>query len=147
MDVFEYWHLWLIASALLLIAELVTSGFLLACFSVGALGAALVALLGLGVEWQLLVFALFSLVALWRLRPLLRRLSTKPAVVSGVDGLIGKRVRLPHAIEADGSYIELSIGGDVWRARGAREQWIAQGSVVEIVGREGVVLLVEPVQD
>lgn len=146
MDTFEYWHLWLIAFALLLIAELLTSGFLLACFSVGALGAAVVDLVGLGIEWQLGVFALFSLIALFRLRPFLRRISTKPNVVSGVDGLIGKRVRLPQAILSDGSYIELSIGGDVWRARGAQGQSIAQGATVQIINRDGLVLLVEEVE-
>ena len=53
--------IWFIASILLFAAEIITPGFVLACFGAGALVACIPALLGLGIVWQVVVFALGSL--------------------------------------------------------------------------------------
>jgi len=50
------WTTWLIAAAALLLVEMFTPGFLLACLAVGAVGAAAAAALGWSIELQLSLF-------------------------------------------------------------------------------------------
>lgn len=93
--------IWLIASILLFAAEIITPGFVLACFGAGALVACIPALLGLGIVWQVVVFALGSLLALFLLRPLLQRLSkNKKAPTTGMDALIGKKARVVRVVSS-----------------------------------------------
>ena len=57
-----YWVLWFILGAILVVAEIFTSGFVLLWFGVGALAAALAAFLGLGsLALQFLIFAGISI--------------------------------------------------------------------------------------
>ncbi|MCF8212822.1 MAG: hypothetical protein K9I86_02915, partial [Cryomorphaceae bacterium] len=63
------WTTWLIAAAALLLVEMFTPGFLLACLAVGAVGAAAAAALRLSIELQLSPFLAFSVLSLWLLRP------------------------------------------------------------------------------
>ena len=56
-----YWILWCILGAVLIVAEIFTSGFVLLWFGIGALAAALVGLIGINsLAIQFAVFALVS---------------------------------------------------------------------------------------
>ena len=68
-------YFWLIAGLLLLLVELLTPGFVVACFGIGALLAILPAALGASVTWQVITFCIGSLLALLLLRPMVRRLN------------------------------------------------------------------------
>lgn len=57
--------IWFIAGLLLLVAEIVTPGFVLACFGVGCFVATIPALFDLGIVWQVLAFAVGSLLSLF----------------------------------------------------------------------------------
>ena len=57
MDALFVWYVWLAVALITLILEVFTSGFVIGCFSVGALVSAIVAALGGGMNAQLIVFA------------------------------------------------------------------------------------------
>ena len=54
----DAWLLWGLAAIALFILELFTPGFVLACFGIGAGFAVFPALVGLGLTWQLIFFAI-----------------------------------------------------------------------------------------
>ena len=55
------WILWLVLGVGLIIAEIFTLGFVLFWFGIGALAAAAVGFLGLGLGWQFGAFAFVSI--------------------------------------------------------------------------------------
>lgn len=65
----ETYQIWLIAAIVLVIVEICTAGFGSICFAIGAGFAALAAGLGAGYTWQILVFAIVSLLTFIFLRP------------------------------------------------------------------------------
>ena len=66
----EVWHIWIIIALLFFILEIFTPGFAVACLSIGAIGGAIATLAGWEFKFQLLVFAITSIVALVSVRPL-----------------------------------------------------------------------------
>lgn len=136
------WQLWLIAATALLILEIVTPGFVLACFGLGCIGAMLASLIGLGMAWQLAAFSLISLLSLLLLRPILMRRLESRSIQTGAHALLGRRVRLRTNIAEGAEYGELSVDGDVWRAKVATGEAISSGTMVEIVGIEGIILTI-----
>ena len=66
----SFWVLWLIIALVFIILEIFTAGFAVACFSIGAVAAAIVAGVGLGLAWQLVAFSVFTILAFLIVRPL-----------------------------------------------------------------------------
>ena len=58
MDVYQ---IWLVVAIVLVILEIMTAGFGVICFAIGAVFSALVAGLGGSITWQIVVFAVVSL--------------------------------------------------------------------------------------
>ena len=90
-----FWVLWSILGAILIVAEIFTSGFVLLWFGVGALAAALVGLVGVdSLLIQFMVFALVSVGLTAASRTIFlnyfSRESSGPALRSGVEALPGK---------------------------------------------------------
>lgn len=140
-------YLWLIAAIVLLIAEVITPGFVLACFSIGAFLALVPAVLELGLIWEIAAFSIGSLLALFLLRPFVRRISrNKQEIRTAADAFVGRRGRVTVEISATGKG-RVAVDGDDFPARSAQPQLvIPQGATVEIIGRESIVLLVVPVE-
>src|SRR4051794_6962667 len=89
------WILWTILGAILIVAEIFTSGFVLLWFGIGALAAALLAIVGLdSLAIQFLVFALVSTALTAASRTIFlnyfSREKTGESLRSGVDALPGK---------------------------------------------------------
>ena len=137
--------IWFIAGLLLLVAEIVTPGFVLACFGVGCFVATIPALFDLGIVWQVLAFAVGSLLSLFLLRPLLQRFSRGKAPAStGIDALIGKEARVVRMVSSRKGG-RVAIDGDEWPAVVAQEDTVLpEGSLVKVVANDSIVLIVEP---
>ncbi len=142
------WILWFLAGIALFILELMTAGFLLACFGIGALGGAVVAGIGLDIAWQLAAFSILSIGSIVFIRPSLIRLFSRSkgsSVPLGVQGLIGRKAYVRQLLEGD--YAEVAIDGDVWRVRHEDGDRLTQGQQVVITGSEGIVLSVRQVSN
>lgn len=90
-----YWILWCILGAVLIVAEIFTSGFVLLWFGIGALAAALVGLIGIdSLAIQFAVFALLSVGLTAASRTIFvkyfSREETGDSLRTGVDALPGK---------------------------------------------------------
>lgn len=136
--------MWIVASVLLFILEILTPGFVLACFGVGALGALIPALLGLGLVWQIGAFCIVSFLALFLLRPFVQRISRgKKEIKTAADSLVGSIGVVSETIENGRGRV--AIDGDHWRAESEEPgQTLEKGTKVRVVARESIVLTVKP---
>ncbi len=133
------WQVWAVIAVVCLILELSSGDFFIICFSIGAVFGAVTAVAGLNIYWQLALFALFSAIAIFTVRPVALRWFHKnePNRVSNADALIGRSGRVTEAISANGSgYVQ--IDGDLWKAVSNID--IPVGTVVRVVNRESTIL-------
>ena len=63
------WQVWAVIAVVCLILELTAGDFFIICFSIGAVFAAISDALGLGFYGQIIVFAIFTLLSLYFVRP------------------------------------------------------------------------------
>lgn len=141
------WQLWAILAVVCLIVELMTGGFFIICFAIGAMAAALTTLFG-GLALQVVVFIIFSAVSVFMVRPFALRYlhENKPAPVSNADALLGRVGRVSETIVA-GGFGRVAIDGDDWKAQATgTDTDIAEGSLVQVTGRESIIIDVEPVK-
>lgn len=137
------WQLWVAFSILCLILELTAGDFFILCFSIGSVFAAISAAVGLNMYVQLVVFAVFTLISLFWVRPFAKRYLHKDGDirVSNADALIGRQGRVVETVKAKG-YGRVKIDGDIWKAvtNGAAD--IPEGENVTVVGRESTIITV-----
>jgi membrane protein implicated in regulation of membrane protease activity len=131
------WLLWIIASCVFAIAEMVTMGLFLAPFALGAAVAATIAGIGGGLVPTLVSFAVTSALVLFTIRPLVlshRRLPI--ALRTGTAALIGARAAVTERI-AESHAGSVRIGGEVWTARAYGEEVIEAGTTVTVIEIRG----------
>ncbi len=141
------WQLWAILAVVCLIVELMTGGFFIICFAIGAVAAALTTLFG-GLALQDVVFIIFWAVSVFMVRPFALRYlhENKPAPKSNADALLGRVGRVSETIVA-GGFGRVAIDGDDWKAQATgTDTDIAEGSLVQVTGRESIIIDVEPVK-
>ena len=110
------WIVWLILAVAFAVGEVLTMGFFLAPFAVGAVVAALVAAAGAGLVVSGLSFLAVSSLAFLALRPVARRHMKLPAELrTGTAALVGKTGTVVETVNADAGCVR--IDGEVWTAR------------------------------
>jgi membrane protein implicated in regulation of membrane protease activity len=134
------WALLAIAAA---VAEILIPHFGVIFISAGAAAGALVALLGGGLAWEMLSFAVVVAVSLALLRPrLVGWLGRAPGVPSRTDALIGKQGQVTEGINPTLGTGRVNVAGEDWAARSTSV--VAAGMPVRVVGADGIVLEVLP---
>lgn len=140
------WQLWAAIAVICLILELSSGDFFIICFSIGAVFGTLVALVGLGIYAQILIFAIFSLISIFLVRPVALRYLHRGEEnrVSNADALMGRQGRVVETVPADG-FGRVQIDGDVWKAVTSESTDIPEGTAVTVVGRESTIISVETI--
>jgi len=137
------WLIWAIAAVLLSVGEIFTPGmFFLGPVALAAVAAAVVALVGLGVAFQLIVFIAGSVATVAFLRPIARRHLHMPAALrTGTAALEGTKAVVLQRVDVHGGRVR--IGGEEWSARAYIEDQVFEpGTRVEVVKIEGATALV-----
>ena len=139
------YQLWLIAAIVLVIIEICTAGFGSICFAIGAFFSALVAGLGAGFTWQIVVFVVISLLTFFLLRPIALRFAERHSknVKTNADALVGRQGVVSERIDADQHTGRVAIDGDDWKAVSADGSIIEKGVSVEIVKLDSIILTVQ----
>ena len=138
---------WLIIGVMLLFLELALPGFVLFFFGLGALLTALGAyLFKLSLSWQLLLFIVASLAALFSLRNVIQKKIMEPSgeeededsalVQPGEKGVVVAQIIPP----AEG---RVKCSGTFWQA--VADENIDEGEIVSIVSNKGLVVEVKKV--
>lgn len=134
--------IWVVIAVIALAIEATNLNLIFLFGGVAALLAGILAALGVPVLGQLIGFALAALILPALLRPrLLRRLSGK-GVVSRTDALIGQTGTVTKTIDPITAGGRILVGGHDWAASSTER--IETGALVEVLGSDGIVLLVAP---
>ncbi|MBK8447928.1 MAG: NfeD family protein [Micropruina sp.] len=140
----NWWAVWLIAAAVLALAESLTLDFTLLMLAAGALAGAGAALLFPGlVLVHVVVAVLVAFALLFLLRPtLLAKVRSAPGYRSSLQRMVGSTGRALTAI--DGRAGEVKVAGEIWQARSFNEEPIEEGAAVEIYEVDGTTVVVYP---
>ncbi len=139
------YQIWLIIAIVLVIIELLTAGFGVICFAVGAGFSALAAGLGVGLTWQILIFVVVSLLTFIFLRPVALRFLNKKSkdVKTNADALVGRKAVVSERIDASQQSGRVAVDGDDWKAVSEDGSVIEKGTLVEIVKLDSIILTVK----
>ena len=140
------WQIWLLIAAVFVVIEIFTSGFAVACFSVGCVFGAILAACELSLTWQVVAFAIGTFLAFILIRPVVMKYLDKKTndnhVKTNMDNIIGKTAVVTERIE-EGGYGRVKIDGDDWKAKTENGLAAEVGEKVEIVSYESIVLTVK----
>jgi membrane protein implicated in regulation of membrane protease activity len=137
------WLIWVVLACAFGVGEMLSGGFFLAPFALGALLAAAGDAVG-GTPVALIVFVVASVLTLLLVRPIVRsHTRVPPALRTGAAALVGKQaVVLERIANAEGVGL-VRIDREVWTARSLfDDQEIEPGTVVEVVDIKGATALV-----
>jgi membrane protein implicated in regulation of membrane protease activity len=139
------WVAWLVACVVLAVGEIATTSFFLGPFAVGALLAAIAALIGApaAVAWGLFIVGTVLSFAL--VRPVARRhLQQGPAERTGTAALIGRTAIVLDEVTGDEGSGSVKLEGETWTARSYDEDRVfAAGTRVQVVQIRGATAYVD----
>jgi membrane protein implicated in regulation of membrane protease activity len=144
------WLLWVILGVMLIVAEIFTMGFVLFWFGLGALAAAVAAMLGVGIPGQFGIFALVSIGLTVMSRTIFAKYmwhQEEAEMKMGVDSLPGQIGTV--TIGSSGALDEgaVRVYGSVWTAYPSEEDVkLIEGEKVEVVSVKGSSIYVKPVK-
>ena len=138
----DAWILWLIIALAFAVGEIMTLGFFLGPFAIGAAVATVVSALGAGFVVSGLVFLAASVVCLAALRPVVRRHLRTPAHQrTNTAALVGRTATVLEPVSADAGTVKLE--GEVWTARPYDgDESIEAGARVHVIEIRGATALV-----
>lgn len=143
----ELWVIWIIVGILLIIGEIFTPGFLLACFGLACCAAGLIAALTFGLRAQIITFSLTTLALFFGIRPIMLKYLHKSGskLKTNIDALIGRNGVVVERIDGASGTGRVLVGGENWRGVSVDEKVIEKGEKIEVVRVEGTKLLVRKV--
>lgn len=137
--------LWFFIGLALLIAEFSAPGVILVFFGIGAwVTAVLSYFFNLSLLLQLVVFLVTSVAGLLSMRT--RLLGEKGYEPDVTDDFLGKTAIVKEPLKR-GSPGRVTFKGAAWKAETQTDETLTPGRYVRIIGKESIVLQVEPIQD
>lgn len=136
---------WLIVALVLIIVEMLTAGFAVICFAIGALITSIVAYAGLGINWQLTTMAIVTLLAFVLVRPFILKFLSKKRknVLMNADAIVGSVGRVSEKIDSNVGTGRVAINGDDWKAISNDGSIIEKGANVKVISRNSLIITVE----
>lgn len=133
--------LWIALAVLLGIMEVATLGILTIWFALGALVAAVAAMLGAGFGLQIALFLVVSSVLMYFARPVAEKYLKIGSHKTNVDSLIGERAVVLESF-GGGQAGRARVRGNEWACEGeGRQEYFETGEEAVIVRIEGVRLI------
>lgn len=141
------WQIWLIISGVCLIIEIMTAGFLIFWFAIGALLAMITSLFTNNLVIQTSVFVISSTILIFATKPLVQKfVGNKNDIKTNVYSTVGKTGIVTKSIDSIQCLGQVKVEGETWSAIGLNDMNISQGTEVEIKEIKGVKAIVAPIQ-
>ena len=140
------WQIWLIIAGLFFIGEIITVGFLVFWFGVGAIVAMIVSLFTSNIIIQTAAFVISSTILLFVTKPFVKKFVDIKPTNTNVFSIIGKKALVIKEINSVHSSGQIKINGEVWSAETENDEIIPEGSEVEIMRIKGVKAIVKPIK-
>lgn len=135
---------WLGILVVLLVIEAVTLGLTTIWFAGGALAAFVLAIAGMDVLVQVVVFCAVSVILLIVTRPAAVRWLNKGRTRTNAESLLGETAVVTEPIDNLANTGQAQVRGQYWTARSGKDsQKIEMGKIVKIKKISGVKLIVE----
>jgi len=142
---FEIWHIWLLAAIFLFMIEIFMTSFVAVCIGIGALVTGIGAYMGLDITQQLLLFAVFTFLILFFIRPFANKFifGAKEFVTTNADALLGEKATVVEPINENKLQGRVEIDGNNWKAVSFDGKPITKGQIVTVVSYNSIVLTVK----
>lgn len=142
------WQMWLIIAGVCFIIEILTTGFLMFWFSIGALITALVSIFTDNLIVQTSVFIVSSTALIFATKPFVKKFANNQnSVKTNAFSIIGKTAIVTDNINSLEATGQIKVGGEVWSAASFQENLnIEKGTEVEILDIQGVKAIVSPIR-
>lgn len=139
----KIWWIWMITAGVFFIMEMITAGFFLFWFGVGAAAAGLAALFGFSipVQWGCFVVVSIALVAVSR--KFADKIGKKQPSGIGADRSVGKKGVVLEEIDNINNTGRVRLEKEEWRAESDTGEVIQKGRLVEVVKLSGTHLVVK----
>lgn len=140
------WHIWLIIAGVCFVIEMLTVGFLIFWFGIGALLAMLVSFIFPGnIVLQTIVFIVSSTLLTFLTKPLTDKLTkSDKKIQTNAYSIIGKKGIVIQDINEAHSVGQIKVLGEVWSAKTDDGSTIEKGTQIEVIRIDGVKAIVEP---
>jgi membrane protein implicated in regulation of membrane protease activity len=133
---------WAALAIVAAIVEVLIPHFGVIFVTIGAIGAALAAWLGVGLPAQIVIFVIVLLLSLSLLRPRLISRMVGRGVPSRTEALVGREGVVTLDIDPTIGAGRINVQGQDWAARSAKP--LPAGTRVRVMGADGIVLEVTP---
>ena len=136
-------YAWLGTVVACVIIEAMTVSLTSIWFAIGAIAAWLIYLTGLGLEVQIVIFLLVSILCLIFTRPIAMEKLKVGRVKTNAESLIGQSCKVESTIDNINNTGTVNVRGQIWTARSADDRVIEKDEIVEIKEIIGVKLIVQ----
>lgn len=138
------WQFWLITAGIFFIVEMLTVGFLVFWFGIGALITMLVSFFVPNPYIQAVVFLVTSTLLIFLTKPFVnkflnkdKKIATNAYSIIGRTGIVVKEI---NPIEGTG---QIKVNGEIWSAKTNLTESISENTEVEVVQIDGVKAVVK----
>ncbi len=139
----EPWLIWLLIAGFFFILEIMTEGFLVFWFGIGAVCALGVSYIpGATTLHQIVTFVVVSTILVLSTRKLSEKIKPKD-VPTNVYTILGKKAIVSQKIDNNRGLGQIKIDGDLWSAKSDNGEPIEEGTSVEILSIDGVKAVVK----
>ncbi len=135
--------IWILIAVVFAVIEGFTMGLTTIWFTVGGVGACIVALLGGPLPLQVIVFLIVSIILLYFTRPLAEKRLKIGHEKNNIDQIIGRTCLVTETIKPYHPG-QAKLDGLIWTAvSNGEKETLERGDLAEIIGIKGVKLIVE----
>ena len=134
---------WIASAVIFFVIEVLTSQIVTIWFAVGSIGAIFANVLKAETIWQIVVFAVLSLITLLIARPYMKKFTQTKVQPTNADMCIGSKAVVTEDIDNTKGTGQVKIKGVVWSAKSNDEEVISKDSVVIVKSISGVKLIVD----
>ena len=141
------WQLGLIISGLFFIAEIITVGFLVFWFGIGALFAMITSFFIDSIIIQTTVFLITSTVLLFFTKKFVKKVDAFDKVKTNAYSIIDKKGIVTKEINSKNGIGQIKVGSEIWSAKSVEPDIIiSEGTEIEVKDIDGVKAVVIPLK-
>lgn len=139
------WHIWLIVAGVCFIIEMITVGFFVFWFGIGAILAMLVSLIfPENLVLQATIFIVSSTILIFLTKPFVDKFTKKDKkVATNAYSIIGKKGIVTQDINPSHSIGQVKVLGETWSAKTLDGSIIEKGNQIEVLQIDGVKAVVQ----
>lgn len=139
------WQIWLVISGICIILEIITVGFFIFWFAIGALFAMLISFFTNNLIIQTCIFLITSTLLIFVTKPFIKKFAVNNSEIkTNVYSIIGKTGIVIKDINPEEGLGQVKIDGEVWSANTNTASNISKGTKVEVKNIKGVKVIVAP---